>query len=53
MNDDAPIIEYGEPIDPKTIIEPIDPDTLELEAGHPGLGDSVYVERRKSLFALC
>src|SRR5687768_4925426 len=53
MNDDAPIVEYGEPIDPKSIIEPTDPDTLELEQGHPGLGDDVYVRRRTELFALC
>ena len=53
MNDDAPIVEYGEPIDPKSIIEPTDPDTLELEQGHPGLGDDVYVRRRSDLFALC
>ena len=37
MNDDAPIVEYGEPIDPKSIIEPTDPDTLELrETAQPG-----------------
>ena len=53
MNDDAPIVEYGEPIDPKSIIEPTDPDTLELESGHPGLGDDAYVQRRRMLFALC
>src|SRR5688572_1319802 len=53
MNDDAPIVEYGEPIDPKSIIEPTDPDTLELEHGHPGLGDEGYVRRRRALFALC
>src|SRR5687768_3726469 len=53
MNEDAPIVEYGEPIDPKSIIEPTDPDTLELEHGHPGLGDGGYVRRRRALFALC
>src|SRR6188474_1555653 len=53
MNDGATIREYGEPIDPKTIIDPHDPDTLELEPGHPGLGDPVYVQRRTELFALC
>ena len=53
MNDDAPIVEYGEPIDPKSIIEPTDPDTLELEPGHPGLGDAGYIQRRRELFALC
>src|SRR5688572_28108613 len=53
MNDDAPIVEYGEPVDPRTIIEPADPDVLELEAGHPGLGDTRYIERRTALFARC
>jgi len=47
------IREYGEPIDPQSIIDPHDPDTLELEAGHPGLGDAAYVQRRKELFARC
>ena len=53
MNNDATIREYGEPIDPQSIIDPHDPDTLELEAGHPGLGDAAYVHRREELFALC
>src|SRR5262249_48905299 len=26
---------------------------LELEPGHPGLGDEGYIQRRKELFALC
>ncbi len=53
MKEAAPVIEYGVPIDPRIMIEPPDPSELELEAGHPGLGDADYVERRKSLFALC
>lgn len=53
MKEPTTIIEYGVPIDPKTMIEPPDPDRLELEAGHPGLGDAEYVERRHALFALC
>ena len=53
MNDDAPIVEYGERVDPKTIIEPVDPDVLELEPGHPGRGDAAYVQRREALFAQC
>jgi len=47
------IREYGEPIDPQSIIDPHDPETLELEAGHPGLGDAAYVQRRQELFARC
>jgi phenylalanine-4-hydroxylase len=32
---------------------PPDPDVLELEPGHPGLGDEAYIERRNALFDLC
>jgi phenylalanine-4-hydroxylase len=32
---------------------PPDADRLELEAGHPGLGDAGYVARREALFTLC
>jgi phenylalanine-4-hydroxylase len=47
------IVEYGVPIDAKTMVEPPDVTELELEPGHPGLGDEEYVARRKDLFALC
>ena len=50
---DTPMVEYGVAIDPKTVIAPPDVAELELEPGHPGLGDAAYVERRKELFALC
>lgn len=53
MPDPARVVEYGVPIDPKSIIEPPDPDELILEPGHPGIADAAYVERRRSLFALC
>jgi phenylalanine-4-hydroxylase len=32
---------------------PPDIDTLELEPGHPGIGDAAYIARREELFALC
>ena len=32
---------------------PPDVDRLELEDGHPGLGDQAYIQRRHELFALC
>lgn len=32
---------------------PPDIDVLELEPGHPGLGDEAYIGRRKELFSLC
>jgi len=32
---------------------PPDVTTLELEPGHPGLGDASYIARREELFALC
>jgi phenylalanine-4-hydroxylase len=47
------VIEYGAPIDIKTMVEPPDAPELELEPGHPGLHDDGYVQRRKDLFALC
>src|SRR5271169_2603127 len=53
MKEAAAVVEYGVPIDPKIMIEPPDPAELELEPGHPGLGDAGYVQRRKDLFALC
>src|SRR5262245_1980771 len=53
MEKTASIVEYGVPIDPRTIIEPPDAAVLELEPGHPGLGEEAYVRRRHALFALC
>jgi phenylalanine-4-hydroxylase len=53
MNEQTPIVEYGETIDPRIMIEPPDAAQLDLEAGHPGLGDAGYVQRRKDLFDLC
>lgn len=53
MNQTTPMVEYGAVIDPRTIVEPPDATALELEPGHPGLGDSAYVQRRRQLFALC
>jgi phenylalanine-4-hydroxylase len=32
---------------------PPDPDQLEFEPGHPGLGDEAYIRRRHDLFAIC
>jgi phenylalanine-4-hydroxylase len=32
---------------------PPDIAELELEPGHPGLGDEAYIQRRRELFALC
>lgn len=46
-------MEYGAVIDPKIMISPPDVAELELEPGHPGLGDLAYVARRKELFNLC
>jgi phenylalanine-4-hydroxylase len=47
------LVEYGVPIDARTMVAPPDVTELELEPGHPGLGDNEYVERRKALFAVC
>lgn len=47
------IVEYGVPVDAETMLAPDDPDTLELESGHPGERDAAYLTRRHELFALC
>ena len=47
------LTEYGLPIDPSAMVTPPDVTELELEPGHPGLGDDGYIQRRKELFALC
>jgi phenylalanine-4-hydroxylase len=47
------LVEYGMPIDAQTMVVPPDVTELELEPGHPGLGDEEYIRRRKELFALC
>jgi phenylalanine-4-hydroxylase len=53
MKETTPMVEYGAVIDPRLMVEPPDPAELELEHGHPGLGDTAYVQRRNELFALC
>src|SRR5205823_10699985 len=53
MKDTANLIEYGQPIDAQLMVTPPDVTELELEPGHPGLGDDGYIRRRKELFALC
>jgi phenylalanine-4-hydroxylase len=47
------LIEYGAAIDPSRMVAPPDTAELELEPGHPGLGDEGYVRRRRFLFDLC
>ena len=47
------LTEYGLPIDPEAMVTPPDVTELELEPGHPGLGDEGYIQRRKELFGLC
>jgi phenylalanine-4-hydroxylase len=53
MKQAAKLVEYGVPIDPELMVTPPDATELELEPGHPGLGDEGYVRRRQELFALC
>jgi phenylalanine-4-hydroxylase len=53
MKDTTTLTEYGSPVDAHAMVEPPDVAVLELEAGHPGLHDQAYVERRNNLFALC
>lgn len=53
MDEVTPLTEYGAPIDPQMMVTPPEATELELEPGHPGLGDAVYIKRREELFALC
>src|SRR4051794_8529880 len=53
MNAPTTLTEYGAAIDPQSMVTPPDVTELELEPGHPGLGDEAYIRRRKDLFALC
>jgi phenylalanine-4-hydroxylase len=49
--DDTQVNQVGSPND--IYANPPDVSELELEPGHPGLGDDEYVQRRRELFALC
>jgi phenylalanine-4-hydroxylase len=53
MQEARKLVEYGLPIDPEVMVAPPETTELELEPGHPGLGDERYVQRRRELFALC
>ena len=53
MKETTPVVEFGIAVDAKTLVEPPDATALELEKGHPGLGDAPYIERRHAIFALC
>jgi phenylalanine-4-hydroxylase len=53
MNAPDTLVEYGSQIDAQSMVAPPDVTELELEPGHPGLGDDAYIQRRKDLFALC
>ncbi len=53
MKEANTLVEYGVPIDAQAMVTPTDITELDLEPGHPGLGDEGYVQRRKELFALC
>lgn len=52
MNQPTPLVEYGAAIDPNLMVAPVDTTELDLEPGHPGLGDDGYIARRKFLFDL-
>jgi phenylalanine-4-hydroxylase len=53
MKETTTLVEYGVAIDPQSMVTPADTTELELEPGHPGLGDAGYIERRRHLFHLC
>ena len=39
MEDPSRLIEYGAPVDAESMVAPAEAAELELEPGHPGLGD--------------
>src|SRR5262245_28306784 len=53
MKETTTLVEYGVPIDAQSMVTPPDTTQLELEPGHPGLGDEDYIRRRRELFHLC
>jgi phenylalanine-4-hydroxylase len=53
MNAPDTLVEYGSTINAQSMVTPPDVTELELEPGHPGIGDEAYIQRRKDLFALC
>jgi phenylalanine-4-hydroxylase len=53
MNAGTKLVEYGAEIDSQSMVTPDDVTVLELEPGHPGIGDAGYVRRREQLFELC
>lgn len=50
---DRPVAAGAAAVDMDEYVNPPDVTELELEAGHPGLGDEGYITRRRDLFALC
>ena len=50
---DQPQVAGDSPASNDIYANPPDVDRLELEPGHPGLGDAAYISRREQLFALC
>ncbi len=53
MKEGATLVEYGQVINAQAMVEPPEATELELEPGHPGLGDDEYIQRRRYLFDLC
>src|SRR5688500_8147659 len=53
MREKPMLTEYGVPIDAQSMVAPLEATELELEPGHPGLGDEEYIARRRELFARC
>jgi phenylalanine-4-hydroxylase len=53
VKDSPTLVEYGVPIDADVMVNPPEATELELEPGHPGLGDKAYIARRQELFHLC
>ncbi|HYH69075.1 MAG TPA: hypothetical protein VD866_30555 [Urbifossiella sp.] len=46
------LIQYGVPVDPRLMVEPPDPDELEVDPKTPGIDDPAYMTRRRWIFDL-
>lgn len=46
------LIQYGVPVDPRQMVDPDDPDELEVDPKTPGIDDAAYMERRRRIFRL-
>ena len=52
MKEAETLVQYGKVIDPREMVDPPDPNELEVDPKTPGLDDPEYMARRRWIFAL-